>query len=109
MRAFGADNHNAHLDASVSELRTYVTVAAELRSSRAAMSKMAVATLTADCKSTGTTPTHLHRTATGKPKRGKAGAVAREADDVARCSTSFMARAQAERLELVGMGEIDDG
>ena len=109
VRAFGADHHNAHLDASISELRIYVTVAAELHSSRVAMARMAVATLTADYKSTGTTSAHLHRTATGKPRRGKAGAAAREADAVARCSTSFMAHAQAERLALVDMGEADDG
>ena len=50
VRAFGADHHNTHLDASVSELRTYVTVAAELHSSRVAMSRMAVTTLTADSR-----------------------------------------------------------
>ena len=66
--------HNAHLDVSVSELQTYVTVAAELHSSKVTMSRMAVMTLTSDCKTTGTTPAHLHCTKTGKPKRGKAGA-----------------------------------
>ena len=109
VRAFGADHPNAQLDASTSELRTYVTVAAELHSSRVALAWMAVAMLTTDCKSTRATSAHLHRTATGKPKRGEAGAAAREADAVARCSPSFMARAQAERLELVDMGETDDG
>ena len=67
--------HDAHLDVSVSELQTYVTVAAELHSNnKAAMSRMAVTTKTSDCKTTGTTPAHLHRTKTGKLKRGKAGA-----------------------------------
>ena len=66
--------NDAHLDVSVSELQTYVTVAAELHSNKVAMSRMAVTTLTSDCKTTGTTSAHLHRTKTGKPKRGKAGA-----------------------------------
>ena len=95
MRAFGDDHHNAHLDASVRELRIYVTVAAELHSSRVAISRMAVATLTSDYKRQHTSA-HLYRAATGKPKRDKAGAAAREADAVVRCSASFMARAQAE-------------
>ena len=73
VRAFGADHHNVHLDVSVSELQTYVTVAAELHSNKVAMSRMAVTTLTSDCKTKGTTSAHLHRTKTGKPKRGTAG------------------------------------
>ena len=72
--AFGADHHNAHLGVSVSELQTYVTVAAQLHSSKVPMSKMAVTTLTSDCKPTanrndaGASPA-LQRTKTGKPKR----------------------------------------
>jgi len=63
---------DAHLDVPVSELHTYVTVTAELHSSKVAMSKMAVTTLTSDCKTAGTTSAHFHRTKTGKSKRGKA-------------------------------------
>ena len=68
--------HNAHLDVSVSELQAYVTVAAELHSSKVAMSMMAVTTLTSDCKTTGRHRriSTARRTKMGKPKPGKAGA-----------------------------------
>ena len=111
VEAFGATVSNTPLDASVGLTPTYIAIATDMHSRKMAMSRMAIETLTSDCKSTSTTSAHFYRFPDSSPRTDddgeltEKGMVAAEADAVLRYSMMHMVSIQSDRRRLLSVTE----
>ena len=88
---------NVEVDAT---LDLYDAVATALHSRGIAMSRIAMVTLSSDCKTTGTVTAKHYRYRSGKPRPTKKGAEAAAADLVMRRTLQFVKRLRRERVML---------
>ena len=88
---------NVEVDAT---LDLYDAVATALHSRGIAMSRIAMATLSSDCKTTGTVTAKHYRYASGKPRPTKKGKEAAAADLVMRRTLELVKRLRCERVLL---------
>ena len=111
VEAFGATVSNTPLGASVGLTPTYIANATDMHSRKMAMSRLAIETLTSDCKSTSTTSAHLYRFPDSSPRTDddgeltEKGMVAAEADAVLRYSMMHMVSIQSDRRRLLSVTE----
>ena len=88
---------NVEVDAT---LDLYDAVAVALHSRGIAMSRVAMATLSSDCKTTGTVTAKYYRYPSGQPRPTSKGAEAAAADLVMRRTLEFVKRLRRERAML---------
>ena len=88
---------NVEVDAT---LDLYDAVATVLHSRGIAMSRVAMVTLSSDCKTTGTVTAKHYRYRSGKPRPTKKGAEAAAADMVMRRTLELVKRLRRERVAL---------
>ena len=106
--AFGSAVENFEIDMSGPFEEIYVSIANWLHEANIAMARVALITVSSDCKTTCTGNAHNCRNGS-EPKEGVSGDSAREADRVVINCMKLMARFQKER-ELLNSGDhIDDG
>jgi len=106
--AFGAEESNFEIDMSGNIDDLYIQIANWLHDCGVAMSRVAVITVSSDCKTTCTGNAHNCRDG-AEPKFGNEGDAAREADKVVANCMKLMARFQRERDLLYSGDHIDDG
>ena len=106
--AFGVEESNFEIDMSGDIDDIYNQIANWLHECGIAMSRVAVITVSSDCKTTCTGNAHNCRDG-AEPKLGTEGDTAREADKVVVNCMKLMARFQKERDLLYSGDHIDDG
>ena len=106
--AFGTVETNFEIDMAGNIDDIYIQIANWLHECGVAMSRVAVITVSSDCKTTCTGNAHNCRDG-AEPKPGKEGDTAREADKVVINCMKLMARFQRERDLLSSGDHIDDG
>ena len=106
--AFGTVEENFEVDMASNIDDIYIQIANWLHDCGVAMSRVAVITVSSDCKTTCTGNAHNCRDG-AEPKPGKEGDTAREADKVVINCMKLMARFWRERDLLSSEDHIDDG
>ena len=106
--AFGTVEENFEIDMAGNIDDIYIQVANWLHGCGVAMARVAMITVSSDCKTTCTGNAHNCRDGV-EPKQGQPGETAREAGRVAINCMQLMARFQKERDLLYSGDHIDDG